>query len=313
MSHTSYSNTSAFDVYVSATVNQFLNIETANNGSIVSTTHSISGDLKTVTWYIPRFSLAVFTFTSQFTARIRNEVYPNTQGMVCSVVVSGDSRPLSAYGFAGRSVGASSVSLPLLIKIPSFHIANTISYIPTTLGTNLAINEATTMQMNLTLVEATSDIKANIYLPLSLKMQAMEASIILGANIECVMQQQIFQDTNGDSINDSVSFHFGTCIDHYDNIDSDDDKIYITVIFVPLDVAANVNGVHPVVSATMLFGNGALVTPSSTLSDSVTYTLLEPNLSSDPVSSSRLIISDAGDIVCVISSIIVLSFIALKF
>jgi hypothetical protein len=291
------SNTSVFDVYITATVHIFVDIETVMNGSIAGTTYTVASDRKSVVWYIARFPLSTATFTASFTVRINNDVWANTQDMLCDLNVVADSRPLAAYGYDGRSLGTSSESLPLLIKVPTFAFENTISYIPTTSGTQLAINEATTIQLNVTMVEITSDIRVTLSLPLVLKMVAFEASVVYGSNIVCATEIKNLLDTNADTVRDTVQFLFGTCVNSYDNVENDLDKIYMTVIVAPLDVPANVDGVTPLVSSNLLYGDNALITPSGSITNTFSYELLEPNLINDPVSSSRLFLSDAGDVV----------------
>jgi hypothetical protein len=310
LDHTAFSNTSVFDVYITATVHTFVDIETVMNGSIAGTTYVVAGDRKSVVWYIARFPLATATYTTSFTVRVNNDVWANTQGMVCNLAVVADSRPLAAYGYDGRSLGTSSVSLPLVIRVPTFDFANTISYIPTTVGNELAINEATTIQLNVTLVEITSDIRVTLSLPLVLKMVAFEASVVYGSNVVCASEVKNIVDTNADSVRDTVQFLFGTCVNTYDNIENDLDKIYMTVVVAPLDVPANIDGVTPLVSSTLLYGNNALITPSASIVNTLSYVLLEPNLINDPVVSSRLFLSDAGDVVRASLSIHVLAHIS---
>ena len=269
----------------------------AASGSL-SSSFAISSDLKTVVWYVPRFSLDAIAFTSLFVARVQQSVFPNTQGIDCTVTVIGKSRPGSVYGFAGRNISASTnVSLPLLIAVPTFAVANTISSIATTAGTNLAINEDTTVQMTITMTEGTSAIKANLQLPTIYAMAAFDTNIVYGSHVSCSAPGQQYTDTNSDGFADTVALTFGVCEDDWDNVANASDTIVITVIVTLLDVPANLQGRQPIVNMNMMYGNGGLQS-FSTLSDSIAYIILEPNLASSPVAVSDLAPSEAGDLVC---------------
>ncbi len=294
ISHDALSNSSAFDVYFNATVGFFVNIETASVGSLASTV-TIASDLKSVEWYIPRFSLANSTFTCSFVVRVQQWVYPNTQNIVTNVLVLGDSYPLVAYNFIGRTFTTSSVSAPLLLDIPSYSMANTISSVPSTTGNNLVIDEVTTVEANVTMAECTSDLKVFVQLPIILKMVAFQAVVTYGANVVCSNPVQVFTDTNADNVVDMITLTFGTCVNAWDNVANDDDKIYIRYVIAPIDVPANIQGVTPMPMSTLQYGDGALVTPFATIAQSVVFNILEPTLFSHPIVSSRLILSDAGD------------------
>ena len=290
------SASAAFDIVVTAVVGAYLDIESAAAGSL-SSSYAIAGDFKSVVWYIPRFSLQDGDFTSSFVARVQQSVFPNTQNIVCTVSVIGKSRPGTVYGFAGRNISTSvNVSLPLLIAVPTFAVANTISSIATTLGTNLEINEDTTVQMNITMVEGTAAILANLYLPTIYAMAAFDTNIVYGSRVSCSAPAQQYVDNSGDGFFDTIAFTFGICEDSWDNVANVSDIIIITVIITPLDVPANLQGRTPTVNMNMMFGNGGLM-PLVTLADSIAYTILEPNLASSPITVSDLLPSEAGDLV----------------
>ena len=102
---------------------------------------------------------------------------------------------------------------------------------------------------------------------------------------------------NETSFSQFIAFDFGICVNVWDNIQNDGDKIIITVIASPIDVSQNINGVQPLSNATMTYGNNSVTTPSATVMESVTFTIVEPNLVTDAIISDRLVLSDAGDLV----------------
>ena len=296
------STSSAYDVYLNVSVNAtFLNILEASVGSLTSTV-TVSPNLKYVIWYIPRFALAASKFTASLVAQIQNNIFPNAQGVICTCSVVGKSYFGSSCNNPGRYLSTSSVSPPLIISIPVLSFVNTISSINTTLGNNLAINEITTLQVNLTVPEVTSAMSSVVALPIYYMMVAFEADTIIGSQIECLQEDIQIIDTNGDSIPDTVTFDFGICVNAWDNIQNDGDIIIITVIASPMDVSQNVNGIKPVSNASMTYGNNAVTAPSATVMENVTFTIVEPNLVTDAIISDRLSLSDAGDLVGIIYS-----------
>ena len=296
------STSSAYDVYLNVSVNAtFLNILEASVGSLTSTV-TISPNLKFATWYIPVYLLSEGRFTTSLIAQIQNNIFPNAQGVICTCSVIADSYPEANVGGSGRLLFTSSVSPSLIIAVPNFNFSNSISLIGSTLGNNLAINEWAAIQANFTLPELTSAMSSIVSLPIDFAMVVHEANVSLGSNIECLQEDIQIIDTNGDSIPDTVTFDLGVCVNAWDNIQNDGDIIIITIIASPMDVSQNVNGIKPVSNATMTYGNNAVTTPSATVMENVTFTIVEPNLVTDAIISDRLSLSDAGDLVGIIYS-----------
>lgn len=285
-----------FDVYVVATVNNLLDVQSIGTGSITSTP-TIAADLKSVQWYIPRFDVTVTKFTSQFTARIRNEINPNQLNIICSVVANGDSYPGAVYGQSGRNYTASSVSPALSVRIPAIQFIEYVAYIPTSPLASLSINEPTTFQFNLTIPEVTTSLTARILMPTGYPMVALEGDAVIGSALTCDSNVVTTADSDADGTADTLVYTFGVCVNTYDNSDSDSDIIIITGIGAPVDDARNVNTTILQPFADLVYGDNAITTPSATLTQSVTMTVIEPLLVTDPILSDRVTISDAGDVV----------------
>lgn len=278
-----------------AQVNSLLDILEAGEGSVASTA-SIASNLKTVQWYIPRFNLS-YVFTAQFIARIRNEIEPNQLNVIAQVAVLADSYPGNVYGMTGRNYSASSSSPALHVPVPSTALIQFVTNIPTNPLADLSVHEISSYQFNLTLPQVTSSVLANVTLPLSTPMIALEGDFVIGGDITCSKHLLTLIDTNSDSIPDVVAFDFGICVNSYLSSAADGDTIILTVVTALVDDAANQAGTPVILQADLQYGDNALYTPYSVITKTVSMQVVEPVLITDPILSDRVTTSDAGDIV----------------
>ncbi len=261
----------------------------------MTSTPTIAGDLKSVQWVVPRFDVTASRFTAQFTAIIRNEINPNQLNIICSVALSGDSYPGAVYGEAGRGYSASSVSPALDIPILDIRFSHVFTNIPTPPLSSLSIHEPATFQLNITVPEVTTSITAEIELSTLQPMAALDYRVIMGTSVACIGNSINYVDSDGDTVPDRLTFDWGICINIYDNVADDNDLIQIVAVAALVDLPVNVNGSTLVGSALLTFGDNAAITPSRTLSNTLTFDIIEPLLSVDPIDSNHLTLSDAGD------------------
>ena len=156
---------------------------------------------------------------------------------------------------------------------------------------DVTVGEQVTYQIVATLPEGTGSVSIVDQLPFGAGVIEFDgATISLGGNITTGLPGTVVaSDSDGDGIDDLLTFDFGDVINVGDNITNGDDQIIITVTGTVSDVPANLAGVTLTNETTLNFENGLFV-----VGDTASVDIVEPSLVFDK--DVDITSGDAGDV-----------------
>ncbi|EGD80231.1 hypothetical protein PTSG_13117 [Salpingoeca rosetta] len=293
------SSSCIYDMTTTLVVDDTLSIISADLGTVTSSVN-ISADAKTVSWdtavYLPTESL-VFTFQ----AVILNKVVPDERNLITDADYVFDSHRGSMYGQSGRVYTDTAMAPELTIDEPVIVYTTVNSSLPlTAFDKDLAIHESVLVWANATLPEATT----RAVLTLQPALPDFDAWVVLdswfevGASLNCTTTPELTDtDAFAFTSNDTATFDFGVCVNAYDNVEDDADRLFVYAVFAPIDHRPTVvNQRNISLAAHLDYSDQALYSLNRTSATQLQYRVVEPNLTTliefaaaEPV--------DAGDVV----------------
>ena len=274
--HTGQSLSWAYDLNVttSVDVNMVIYAYSSNTGTVVYANDTC------VIWFVSSLALGQ-VFDASITSHVINTVAPDASALASTVRINYDTIPDNnvtiGHGRLSASSGTPSDALTVAVPVVSIDLLQTSS--PTTFGTDLAVSEVADYLVTVTVPECTTQLSVNISFA-SGQVQLLDTYIIsVGANLDCsaVAQPLSRAVINGTHILDSVTFDFGLCLNSFDNVANEQDKIYLFARAVVLNVPSVVKGTILPAVASLSYSDTILSNKVTTQSVKNSV-VVEPNL-----------------------------------
>ncbi len=205
----------------------------------------------------------------------------------------------SAEGPGGRPASLSDEEIFTVVGVPTLEKTIISTSLPETgdgefdpNNPDVTIGEQITYQIVTSLPEGTGSVVITDQLPFGSGVIEFDgATIALGGNITTGLPGTVVtSDSDGDGIDDLLTFDFGDVVNTGDNVVNADDQIVITVTGTVLDVPVNAAGVVLTNQSTLNYEDGL-----SVVTDTASADIVEPVLTFDK--GIDVTEGDAGDLI----------------
>ncbi|EDQ87932.1 uncharacterized protein MONBRDRAFT_37818 [Monosiga brevicollis MX1] len=289
----------AFDLYVRAELDDVIHVipDGGELGSLGSS-YTIAVDNRTITWYTPVFTPNDGVEYFSFRARMLQTVVPDHSNLITTMIDDFDSYPGEIWANTGRDYERTTDAPRVTVDRAVAVLQTLNSSLPETQTPPLLnIDEIVRLQLTATLPEGTMLVRFQFDEEEYSDWEFLDFDITIGSQIQC--------NASGAPV-DSVAFQrdtrvfdFGACVNFYDQVEDDRDRIIVWIQAIPQDAPRNFNGESKGIHGTVYYSIGALdLTPlDPTMSILESYTISEPLLNLFASVEDTPVPADAGDVV----------------